>query len=150
ADGNDGECGSSAKAGRDQADRQAAVVLEPFHSDPDACRVDGPGTEAREGTAEIEQGQRVRPRLDDPAYRDQYAASADSDARANVRTKLVCDPTGKRCSPGLQRHEQGEGKLDLGDRPTMCPLQGVDEQGPPILQVGDHEHAHDAESQMAP
>ena len=105
ADGNDSECGSSAKARRDQANRQAAIVLEPFHRDPDACRVDGSGTEACEGTAEVKQGQRVRPGLDDPTYRDQYAAGADRDARANVRTKLVCDPTGKRCSPGLQRHE---------------------------------------------
>ena len=29
-------------------------------------------------------------------------------------------------------------------------MQGSDEQGPAILQVGDHSHAQDAENELAP
>lgn len=105
ADGNDRERRSGAKATRNQANRQAAVVLEPFDGDADARRVDGSRSEAREGTAEVEQRQRVRLGINDPPQPHQRAAGADNDTRAHVRTKLVCDPTGYGCSPGLQRNE---------------------------------------------
>jgi hypothetical protein len=52
--------------------------------------------------------------------------------------------------PGLDDDEQREGKLDRGATPVILGVDGIDEQRPSVLQVGDHRHADDAHHELDP
>ena len=59
--------------------------------------------------------------------------------------------------PGFHRHqpclggdEDREGELDRRAAPVELGVDGIDEERPAILQVGDHRHAENAEGELPP
>jgi hypothetical protein len=96
--------------------------------------------------AEIQQEERVGDRVDDPPNRDQHATEADHDARAELVDEVAFD----RDQPGLGQDKNRECHLNGRSAPVELRLNRPDEQGPAVLQIGDHHHADDAEDQLAP
>ena len=94
----------------------------------------------------IEKEERIRERVDHPCNGDQNAADADHHARP----KLVDQIAFERNQPGLGQNEDREGDLDRGFAPMIFLIDGIDEQRPAVLQVGNHHHADDAGRQLAP
>ena len=54
-----------------------------------------------------------------------------------------------RHQPGFREHEDRERDLDRRAAPAIFVVDRIDEQGPAVLQVGDHRHADDADEQAA-
>ena len=117
-----------------------------FSALPTEAAVDDAGADAADRRADIEQEQRVGDRVDHPGDRDQHAAAADHDLRAELVDQVTLD----RHQPGFGQHEDGEGHLDRGAAPVVFLIDRIDEQRPAVLQVGDHHHADDAEDQLTP
>jgi hypothetical protein len=63
---------------------------------------------------------------------------------------MIGDPASGRREPGLERDEDAERQLDVGDRPTVRLVHRLDKQRPAVLEIGDHHHAEDAEGELRP
>jgi hypothetical protein len=150
ADRDHGQRCAGAEPGGGQADGEAATVGKPFDRIADAGGIDGAGAGAGQHRPEIEQAQRSGHRVDDPGDRHQHAAEGDHQLRPGLRAKLIDDPSFERRQPSLERDEDAEGDLDIGDGPVMGSMDRMNKQRPTILQVGDHHHADDGEDQLCP
>jgi hypothetical protein len=96
--------------------------------------------------ASIEAAQRLRVRIDDPCGGGADAAEHYHEARS---VAIHQQPFYGR-EPGVEQDHDAERQLNAGPLPVVLFLHRIDEQGPAILQVGNHHHADDAENQLAP
>jgi hypothetical protein len=150
ADRHDGQGRAGAETAGGEADREPAAIGEPFDRIADRGRVDGAGTDPRQRRPEIEVPEARGRRIDDPADRDHDPAKGDHQPRPVLGADPVDDPALQRRQPGLERHEQAEGELDVGDGPAVRLVHRMDEQGPAVLQIGDHHHRDDADDELQP
>jgi hypothetical protein len=127
-----------------------AAIRKPLYRAADAGRIDRAAAGTGERRPDIERGQRIRLRIEDPAEGDEDAAGGDDQLRSALRAELVDDPALERRQPGLKRDEDAEGELDVGDGPTLRLAHRRDEEGPAILQIGNHHHADDAGGELPP
>ena len=127
ADRNDGQRSTGAKTRGGQTDSETTPVREPFHGVADAYGVDRAGTDTANPRADIQRPQALRLRVDDPGDGDQNTTGGDHQFRPKTRTKTVRNPTFDGRQPGLERDEDAERNLDVGQRPTMLITHGLDE-----------------------
>src|SRR5438552_3761582 len=69
---------------------------------------------------------------------------------AAARAELVDEPAFDGHEPGLGRHEDREGDLNVGAAPMEPRVDRIDKVGPAVLQVRDHHHADDPCDQLKP
>src|SRR5262249_23755763 len=63
---------------------------------------------------------------------------------------LIDEPAFDGNEPRLEQNEEGECDLDLRSLPMKCLLNIRNEEGPTILEVGDHHHADHADDELSP
>jgi len=140
-DGNDGGRGTRAEACRGQARRQSAPTGEPLHRVADARAVHGAGADTAEHRGEIEHPQGIGEGIDRPGEAAERAANDDHPSRPEAIDQVALSGH----QPGLEQNEYGERDLDGSLGPMVLGPDGPDEQGPAVLQVGDHDHADQAD-----
>ena len=150
ADRDNGQRGARAKARCGQPDGEPAAVGEPLYRIANAGCIDGAGADAGQHRPQIEHRQGAGARIDDPSDPDHDPAKGHHQPRPVFRADAVDDPALDRRQPGFERDKDAEGDLDVGDSPAMRHVHRMNEQGPAILQVGDHHHADDADDQLEP
>src|SRR3984893_1045885 len=119
---------------------------EPLERVADGAAVDDARTDTADCSPNVQKEDRIRDRVDRPCNGNQNAADADH----HTRTVLIDQVTLERNEPSLCKNEDGEGDLDRGFAPMIFLIDGIDEQRPAVLQIGNHHHADDAGRQLAP
>ena len=109
----------------------------PFQCIAHAGAVDRPGSDAGQCAGNVQQRQRRRVRIQGPCKSDEHASEADN----NSRSEPINKPSLDGHEPSLCGNEDAERHLDRRSAPMVLGINGVDEQGPTVLQVGDHDHA---------
>jgi len=125
---------------------EPAPVGEPLQGVADAGAVDAACTDAADGCSDVQHGERLGDRVQHPGDGDQHAA----DQHHDLRPEAVDDPAFDRHQPGFHDDEDGERDLDRRAAPMEFRVDRPDEQRPPVLQVGDHHHADDADEKLQP
>src|SRR6185437_16083825 len=113
-------------------------LAEPFDRVTDTGTVNAAGADATDDTAGIERTEGCRLGIDDPGSRDQEPAEHDYRARPEAIGQIRLE----RHQPGLEQHEERKGHLDGRLAPVVVRIDRLDEDGPAVLQVRDHRHAH--------
>ncbi len=145
-DRHDGDGRASAEPSRRGARRKAALVGKPLQGAADTGAVDTPRADTADHGADVKHGERCRRRVDHPRGADQHRAEKDDRSRAEA----VHEPSLDRHEPRLGDDEDREGHLHVLAPPMMCDDDRIDEEGPTVLQVGNHRHAEDADGKLHP
>ena len=146
-DRDDGSGRAGAKTRRRQPGREAATVREPFQRVADGGAVDQAGANAADDGAGVEGRQAVgdgvrSPRQRRSTRRRPTRSSAGRSGRSGRRR------TGS--SQVSARTKMVKATWIAGRPQPWAACDRQDEQGPAILQVGDHHHADDAETELSP
>ncbi len=142
----DGDRRAGPEAGRGETGSDAAPAGKPLERVADARAIHRACADAADDSAGIQRGQRARGRIDHPRDADQNAAADHHPFRSEAIDQIAFH----RNQPGLDQNEQSERHLNVFDPPVVLGIDGVDEQCPAVLQIGDAGHADDADDELDP
>ena len=122
------------------------MFFEPFHGISDTSAVYKADADAADRSADVKHPKRVRPRVRNPGDRNQHGAGQNERPWTETIRKIGLEWH----QPGLKNDKEREGHLDGGPAPMVFGVNGIDEYGPAVLQVGHHGHANNSRCQLDP
>src|SRR5207244_12483076 len=97
-----------------------------------ARAIDDAGANAADQAARVQREERARAGVDRPGEADEDASGGDQPSRAEAIDEVALE----RHEPRLGQHEHGEGDWDCRLPPVKPAIDRIDEERPPVLQVG--------------